>query len=133
MGLAKTAAKSPAVSPRPGGRSMTDESVGEHPSHRAKRLTIFVEYADRARHRSIYFEIIKRARRARLSGLTTLQGELGYGQSGRPHRTHVLLQDSPLSIVIVDRPDQIDAFVAGIGDLVSEAFMVIADVDVIET
>jgi uncharacterized protein len=112
---------------------MTDEPVGEHPSHPAKRLTIFVEYADRARHRPVYFEILKRARQAGLSGLTTFQGELGYGQSGRLHHSHVLLQDSPLSIVIVDRPDQIDAFVAGIGGLVSEALMVIADVDVIET
>jgi PII-like signaling protein len=112
---------------------MTDRPAGLQASYRAKRLTVYLQYADRARRRPVYFEILKRARRARLAGLTTFQGDVGYGQSGRLHHAHLLRQDSPLSIVIVDRADQIDAFVADIGDLLAESFMVVADVDVIET
>jgi uncharacterized protein len=113
---------------------MTNEPVySQHASHRAKRLTIFVEYSDRARHRPTYFEILKRARRAKLAGLTTFQGVVGYGHSGKLHHAHLLLEDSPLSIVIVDRPEWIDAFVEEIGDLVTHAFVVVAEVEVIKT
>jgi len=104
-----------------------------HARHRAKRLTVFVEYADRAHRRPIYFEILKRARHAKVAGLTAFQGHIGYGESGRLHHTHVLSEDSPLSIVIVDAPERIDAFLEEIADLVADAFVVVADVEVIET
>jgi uncharacterized protein len=110
----------------------SEPAHAQHESHRARRLTVFIEYGDRAGRRHIYFEVLKRARRAKLAGLTTFQGDLGYGYSGRLHHTHLLGQDSPLSIVIVDRPDRVDAFIEEIGDLVSETFMVVADVDVVE-
>lgn len=104
-----------------------------HARHRAKRLTVFVEYADRAHRRPIYFEILKRARHAKVAGLTAFQGQIGYGESGRLHHTRVLTEDSPLSIVIVDVPGRIDAFLEEIADLVADAFVVVADVEVIET
>ena len=114
---------------------MTPEpSHSDHASHRAKRLTVFVEYADRARHRPIYFEILKRARRAELAGMTVFQGDVGYGLSGRLHRTRrLLIDDAPMSIVMVDRPGRIDSFVEELGDLIAEAFVLVADVEVIET
>ena len=87
---------------------MSSEPAGaQHESHRARRLTVFIEYGDRAGRRHIYFEILKRARRAKLAGLTTFQGDLGYGYSGRLHHTHLLVQDSPLSVVIVDLPERV--------------------------
>jgi len=110
----------------------SEPARAQHESHPARRMTVFIEYGDRAGRRHIYFEILKRARRAKLAGLTTFQGDLGYGYSGRLHHTRLLVQDSPLSVVIVDLPERVDAFIEEIGDLVSEAFMVVADVDVVE-
>jgi uncharacterized protein len=114
---------------------MTPEPFhSHHASHPAKRLTVFVEYADRARRRPIYFEILKRTRRAKLAGMTVFQGDVGYGLSGRLHHTrHLLIDDAPLSIVMIDRPERIDSFLEEIGDLIAEAFVLVVDVEVIET
>ena len=65
--------------------------------------------------------------------MTVFQGHAGYGHSGRLHHTHLLVEDSPLSIVIVDLPERIDTFLDEIDDLVEEVFVVVDDVEVIET
>ena len=111
-----------------------ETSMSRHASHQAKRLTLFVEYRDRARRRPLLFEILKRVRRSKLAGVTVFQGHVGYGLSGTlHHHTHLLVEDSPLSIVVVDLPELIVAFLDEIDDLVQDVFIVVDDVEVIET
>jgi uncharacterized protein len=107
--------------------------ASQHATHPAKRVTLFVEYSDRSGGRPILFDILRRVRRAKLAGVTVFQGHVGYGLSGHLHHTHLLVEDSPLAIVIVDSPERIDGFVADVDDLLDEVFVVIDDVEVLET
>lgn len=111
----------------------TEPFTSRHAAHQAKRLSLFVEHRDRVNRRPVLFEVLKRVRRSKLAGVTVFQGHLGYGRSGRLHHTHLLVEDSPLSIVIVDLPELIDDFLNQIDDLLGDVFVVVDDVEVIET
>ena len=73
-----------------------------------------------------------RARKAKLAGLTVFEANEGFGNSGVLHRSHLMSDDTPLAIVIVDAPEKIDSFVASVGGLLSGIRAVLEDVEVIE-
>jgi len=106
--------------------------ASRYPSYRAKRLTVYLELRDRAHHQPIMLELLKRARQGKLAGMTVFQGQAGYGNSGRLHHMHLLFQDAPQSVVVIDLPERIDAFLDEIDDLLGDVLVVIDDVDVVE-
>ena len=102
------------------------------PSHPAKRLSLLLSVHDHERHGSLAVHILQRARRAGLAGATAFEGIEGFGGSGRVHRTHLLSDDAPVTIVIVDLPDRIDAFVRDAADLLDRVLMTVDEIDVVE-
>jgi PII-like signaling protein len=76
--------------------------------------------------------LLKRARRAKLAGATVFEGHEGYGASGHIHRSHVLSDDSPISVVFVDLPDRIEAFLNDVSDLLVDVLVTVDDIDVVE-
>lgn len=102
------------------------------PSHAARRVSMLLCVRDHTRHRSLMVELLQRARRAKLAGATVFKAQQGYGESGRVHRARMLADDSPVTIVIVDLPEKIDAFLANLGGLLDDVMVVVQDVDVVE-
>lgn len=103
-------------------------------THPAKRVTILIATRDRSGHHSLMVELVKRARRARLSGITVLQGQEGYGASGRIHRRRLATEDAPLALIAVDLPDQVAAYLREVDELLGEhdVLVTVDDVDVVE-
>lgn len=97
----------------------------------AARATILVSMHDRARRHSLVIELLLRAHRAKMAGATVFEGRMGFGESGRLHRTHALSDDSPASVVLIDRPDRIEAFLHDVSDLLGDALVVVDDVEVV--
>ncbi len=98
----------------------------------ARRLSIFLSVLDQARRHSISLELLRRAHDAKLSGITIFQGLEGFGASGRIHRTHLLVEDAPLVVVVVDSTVRIDSFLAEVADeLLDNSFVVVNDVEVL--
>lgn len=104
---------------------------GTFPTSAARRITVQLSGRDHAHHRSLVVELLHHARRAGLAGATVFRAQEGYGTSGRMHTTHLLADDAPLSVVIVDRPERVDAFLASTADLLDEAVVVAEDVEVV--
>ena len=102
------------------------------PTHPAKRVTMLLNISDHAHHGSLMSKLLQRARQAKLRGATLFEGYEGYGSSGRIHRTHILSNDAPVTVVIIDRPDRIDAFLLDVGDLLEDVLTTVSDVEVIE-
>ena len=99
------------------------------PGQPAKRLTLLISVRDHVRHASLQMEVLKRARKAKLAGATVFEGVEGFGTSGRVHREHVISDDRPLAIVIIDHPERIDAFLEEIAPILDD---VVVTVDVVE-
>jgi hypothetical protein len=101
---------------------------------RASRLTIIVGDADHFQHKPVYTEIVHRAHARGLAGASVFRGIEGFGASRHVHTTHILSlsEDLPVAVVIVDAPDQIEAFLPELDDLVMEGLVMIDEVDVVK-
>ncbi len=99
----------------------------------AKRLTIFIGESDHYHHHSLLSEIVKRALKAGLAGCSVFRGIEGFGATGHRHRSRLLSlsEDLPLSIIIVDAADRIEAFLPELDEVVTGGLVMVEDVDVI--
>lgn len=98
----------------------------------AVRLTMLMTVHDHVRHGSLEMELLKRARKAKLAGATVFEGYEGYGASGHVHRTHVMSDDAPLALVIVDEPHRVEQFLDDVADLLHGVLVVTDDVETLD-
>ena len=104
----------------------------QFPTHPAQRVTLLLSACDHAHRRPLMSQLLQRARRARLAGATVFEAHQGYGASGRVHRTHLLSDDRPVTVVIIDRPGRIDGFLHEVADLLDDVLVAVDDIDVVE-
>jgi PII-like signaling protein len=99
----------------------------------ALRLTVIVGEADMCGHRPLYTEIVHRAHAAGLAGATVVRGIEGYGGSQRIHTNRLLSlsEDLPVSVIVVDARDRIEAFLPQVEELVTEGLVMLDDVWVV--
>jgi uncharacterized protein len=99
----------------------------------AQRLTIIVGESDVVGHHPLYSEIVHRAHAAGLAGAAVFRGIEGFGASGQIHTNRLLSlsEDLPVSVIIVDTRDRIEAFLPQVEALVSEGLVLVDDVRVV--
>ena len=99
----------------------------------AQRLTIVVGESDVVGHRPVYSEIVHRAHAAGLAGAAVFRGIEGFGASRQIHTNRLLSlsEDMPVSVVVVDTPERIAAFLPEVEELVTEGLVVVDDVRVV--
>jgi PII-like signaling protein len=99
-----------------------------------RRLTIFITESDQWHHHPLYAEIVHRAHQAGLAGATVTHGIEGFGASHHVHTTRLLslAEDLPCVVVIIDRPERIDAFLPQLDELIVNGLAVLDDVEVID-
>jgi uncharacterized protein len=99
----------------------------------AQRLTIIVGESDTVEHRPMYTEIVHRAHAAGLAGASVFRGVEGYGAGSRVHTTRILslAEDLPVSVVIVDTAERIQAFLPKLEEIVADGLVLVEDVQVV--
>jgi uncharacterized protein len=102
-------------------------------SGKAIRLTILLGDADHYHHKPVYTEIVHRAHAFGLAGASVFRGIEGFGASRHVHTTHILSlsEDLPVSIVIVDAAERIEAFLPQLDELVTEGLVMTEEVEVV--
>jgi PII-like signaling protein len=98
----------------------------------AKRLTLLMSVHDHVRRNSLEIELLKRARKAKLAGATVFEGDEGFGASGHVHREHLLSDDRPLAVVIVDSPEKIDGFLEEVGHLLTGVVVTVDEIEILD-
>jgi PII-like signaling protein len=111
---------------------MRTTTASRFPGRPAKRVTLRIHVHDRAGHNSLMIEILRRARRSRLSGATAFEAHLGYGESGHFHRTGLFVRDAPVTVVIIDTPAQIDDFLASSADLLGDVLVTVDEIEILD-
>jgi PII-like signaling protein len=99
----------------------------------AQRLTVIVGESDLVGHRPVYSEIVHRAHAAGLAGAAVFRGIEGFGASRQIHTNRLLSlsEDLPVSVVVVDTPERIEAFLPEVEELVTEGLVIVDDVRVV--
>ena len=98
----------------------------------ATRLTLLMTFHDHAGRKGLEMEVLRRARKAKLAGLTVFQAVEGFGNSGHLNRGHLMSDDAPLAVVMIDTPEKIEGFLASIAGLLRGIRVVLDDVEVID-
>jgi PII-like signaling protein len=97
----------------------------------ARRLTVFVDEADRAPHskKPLFCEIVHLAHGAGLAGASAFHGIEGYGASRHVHVNRILSlsPDLPVAVVIVDTPEKVDAFLPRVQALIPDGLITVED------
>src|SRR6267378_2173419 len=78
----------------------------------AMLLRVFIGEADEWQGKSLYEQIVLKARERKLAGATVLRGPMGFGKSSHLHTAKILRlsMDLPIVIEIVDSEEKVDAF-----------------------
>ena len=100
--------------------------------HSATRLTLLMTFHDHAGRKGLETELIRRARKAKLAGLTVFEAVEGFGHGGLVHRSHLMSDDAPLAVVIIDTSEKIEAFLESVGEVLTGISVVLDDIEVIE-
>ncbi len=97
-----------------------------------KALSILIMEEDRWEGRVLHEEIVRQAKESGLAGASVFRGFLSFGAAGSFHDANieVLMTNLPLSVVIVDTVDKIDAFLPALGSMIGEGLMQTWDVNV---
>jgi PII-like signaling protein len=100
----------------------------------AQRLTVIVGESDTVAHHPLYTEIVHRAHTAGLVGASVFRGIEGFGASSRVHSTRILslAEDLPVSVVIIDTAERIEAFLPDLAELVVDGLVLVEDVRVVQ-
>jgi PII-like signaling protein len=100
---------------------------------RALRASIFLGEDDIWEHKPLFHEIVHRAHETGLAGATVLRGSEGYGASSRIHTTRLLslAEDLPVLVLLVDEEDVLRRFLHDIDELLTEATVVLDEVEVL--
>ncbi len=100
----------------------------------ALRLTVLIGEADQFHRRPLYAEIVHRAHRDGLAGASVFRGIEGYGKSSHIHTSRLLSlsDDLPVSIVIVDTAEKVQAFLPQLDELVTQGLVLLDEVEVIK-
>ena len=99
----------------------------------ATLLRIFIGESDRWENHPLHEAIVLKARELHLAGATVLRGGMGFGKSSRLHTTKILRlsMDLPIIIEIVDREENINAFLPTLNAMMGGGLVTLEKVKVI--
>ncbi len=102
--------------------------------HEAVLLRIFTTVDDRfGVEEPLYQAIVTKAREMRLAGATVLKGSLGFGQSGRLRKVHLIAADErPIVIEICDTEDKINAFLPVLDEMMESGLVTLERAQVLQ-
>jgi uncharacterized protein len=99
----------------------------------ARRVTIYVGSQDTWHGQNLAAAIVERCRALGIAGATLTRGIMGFGKNSRIHRAHFLglSDDLPERVEVVDHPEQIDALLPALDEMVGGGLIMVEDVQVI--
>jgi PII-like signaling protein len=82
-----------------------------------KLLRIYTDEAAYVGDQKAFEVVAARVRDAKLAGVTIVRALFGFGHSPHRHRHHLLEEDQPLVIEIIDEEAHLRAFAASLADI----------------
>ena len=97
----------------------------------ARILRIHISESDRYEGRPLFEAIIAKCRELKIAGATVFQGLEGYGESAELHRAHLVRNDQPIVIAIVDTAENLARLVPAVEEMLDTGMLATSDVEMI--
>jgi PII-like signaling protein len=97
----------------------------------ARLLRVHISELDRLNEKPLYEAIVTKCREMKIAGATVLRGLEGYGGSTEMHKGHVVRNDRPILISIVDTAENIERLIPEIEQMIDTGMMAASDVQMI--
>lgn len=97
-------------------------------------LRIFIGESDKYKGKSLYEQIVLKARELKLAGATVLKGIMGFGANSHLHSAKILRlsEDLPIIIEIVDSKKNIERFLPFLDESVKDGLITIEELNIIK-
>lgn len=96
-----------------------------------KLLRIYTDEAAYFGDERVFEVVAARASGAKLAGVTVVRAFFGFGHSPHRHRHHLLEEDQPLVIEIIDEEAHLRAFAASLTDISGIGLMTLEAVEIL--
>ena len=99
----------------------------------AMLLRVFIGEADEWQGKSLYEQIVLKARERKLAGATVLRGPMGFGKSSHLHTAKILRlsMDLPMVVEIVDSEEKIREFLPVLDEMITGGLVTLERVQAI--
>jgi PII-like signaling protein len=95
---------------------------------RAKLIEIHCAEQDRWEGKPLHEAIVERCRELGVAGATVLRGGEGYGATAAIHRKHLLRKDAPITVLVVDQAEKVQALALAVEQMMDTMVLTISDV-----
>src|SRR4051812_2067997 len=99
-------------------------------SHPAKLVRIHLSEHDKYDGKPLYEAIVLKCQELSIAGATVFRGLEGYGESAEIHRRHLLGNDQPVMVTIVDSDANISRLLPAIEEMMDTGLIALSDVHV---
>lgn len=100
----------------------------------AKKLTIYVDEADKLRGKPVYEVLLELFYRNKIAGASVFRGIEGYGSDGVFHSAKILELSTalPVKIEVVDSEEMINAVLPDVDAIVGKGLVALSDMTVVK-
>lgn len=99
--------------------------------HQAKLLRIHISESDRHQGKPLHEAIVAKCRELKVAGATVFRGVEGYGETAEMHKAHIIRNDRPIVIAIVDSAERLAGLIPALETMIDTGMMAVSDVRVV--
>ena len=96
----------------------------------AKLMHLHFSEHHRYKGRPLYEAVVEKCLEMKIAGATVLRGLEGYGGMAQIHRSHLLKNDLPIIVTIVDSAENIDRLAPIVEEMMDTGLIAVSDVQV---
>jgi uncharacterized protein len=96
---------------------------------KAKLLRLHFGESDQYKGRPLYEAIVDRCKDLKIAGATVFRGLEGYGETAEIHRHHLVRNDQPIVVTIVDTPENLERLIPEVEEMMDTGMIATSDVE----
>jgi len=100
------------------------------PRQPARILRLHLSEQDKYDGKPLYEAIIGKCQELSVSGATVFRGIEGYGESAALHRQHLIGNDAPIVVTIIDSAENIRRLLSVLEEMIDTGLIAISDVEI---
>jgi uncharacterized protein len=96
---------------------------------KAKLLRLHFGESDQYKGKPLYEAIVDRCKDLKIAGATVFRGLEGYGETAEIRRHHLVRNDQPIVVTIVDTPENLERLIPEVEEMMDTGMIATSEVE----